>query len=468
MKKILRLFIPVLCVLLALGTMPETVTALSGSLLGTSGDFFRDSFRDSFIGSVGNSFRNSFGSALETAFGSSFGDPSEQAGEAVPPGTLLSVSLEKAGSGVNGIAQTALASARDTAAKEKEQAENAEKKKDGTDRKKKKDAISYYYYTRISKEERLLYDAMLGLAEGASLEESRIVGVDPSSEEFAEIYTRAYNALVSDHPELFWIAQARVSFECRYYVVPSFGGKYKVVLSLSGSKDDFAVEQKRLEESADALLRQTDLTGSDAEIALRLHDLLIENAWYNEDAGTDDYAHTAYGALVENSSGIPGGALCDGYSLAYEYLLQRAGVTCTVVCGYAGSSQDNLQKHAWNLVRLGDDWYEVDPTWDDLDLEISPSSEGYDLFLEAMSDRDYLDRLRHYMFNRTTEQMRSFTPGDEYTYTSSSGWVSLLQPSVHIRFTPEDSEVTRDYVTPLAPEAEGTLYTWEILTGNES
>lgn len=241
-----------------------------------------------------------------------------------------------------------------------------------------------------------------------------------------------------------------------------------MVLSLSGSKDDYAEEQRRLEESAEKLLRKADLTGSDAEIALQLHDILIENAWYNGTAGPDDYAHTAYGALVENSSGIPGGALCDGYSLAYEYLLQRAGVTCTMVCGYAGSSQDDLQKHAWNLVRLGEDWYEVDPTWDDLELEISPSSEGYDLFLEAISDRDYMAKLHHYMFNRTTEQMRSFTPGDEYTYTSDSGWVSLLQPSVHIRFTPQDSEVTRDYVTPLAPDAEGSMYTWEVLTGRES
>ena len=109
-----------------------------------------------------------------------------------------------------------------------------------------------------------------------------------------------------------------------------------------------------------------------------------------------------------------------------------------MVCGYAGSSQDDLQKHAWNLVRLGEDWYEVDPTWDDLELEISPSSEGYDLFLEAISDRDYMAKLHH------------------------------LQPSVHIRFTPQDSEVTRDYVTPLAPDAEGSMYTWEVLTGRES
>lgn len=69
------------------------------------------------------------------------------------------------------------------------------------------------------------------------------------------------------------------------------------------------------------------------------------------------------------------------------------------------------------------------------------------------------------MFNRTTEEMRSFTPGEEYEYTSYNGWVSLLQPSVHIRFSAEESEWTRDFVTPLAPQAEGTWYTWETLEG---
>ena len=45
MKKILRLFIPILCVLFALGSMPETVAALSGSFRG-------DSVLDSVLGSA--------------------------------------------------------------------------------------------------------------------------------------------------------------------------------------------------------------------------------------------------------------------------------------------------------------------------------------------------------------------------------------------------------------------------------
>ena len=343
--------------------------------------------------------------------------------------------------------------------------------------------IEYFYYTKISREERLLYDAMLALAQspeaGQGAEESRLLSLNPSSEEFAQSYTRAYNALTSDHPELFWIAQGRAKYECRYYLLPSLGGQYRIMLSLTaGDSSDsesggdqtalfesFHEEEEELDEAARALLDQVDLSLSDAAIALQLHDLLIDTAWYNIEAGADDYAHTAYGALVEDSSGNPGGALCDGYALAYEYLLQRAGVTSTMVCGYAGSSEDDTEKHAWNLVQLDGDWYEVDATWDDLDFLLSPDEEGYDLLAEALSDEDYMRRIRHYMFNRTTDQMRSFTPGDEYTYSSYNGWVTLLQPSVHIRFSADESEQTRDYVTPLAPVAEGTWYSWETLEG---
>ena len=127
--------------------------------------------------------------------------------------------------------------------------------------------VFYYYYTRISREERLLYDAMLALAQNYSADpvsESRLLDTNPSTDEFAESYTRAYNALVRDHPELFWIAQSKVQYECKYYLLPSFGGKYKVVLTLSDTDGQQTVnedgltiyqqEQARLEEAADALL----------------------------------------------------------------------------------------------------------------------------------------------------------------------------------------------------------------------
>lgn len=392
--------------------------------------------------------------------------------------------------------------------------------------------IIHYYYTRISSQERLLYDAMLTLAQDAvsdaaredgerpgaepdgekasgggreggelpgagsdgekasggsreggehpgadtsaekasgsyrSREEIRLIETDPSSKKFDESYTRAYNALMTDHPELFWIAQGGAHYECRYYHQPTFGGRYKVVFTLDCADIGlYARQQERLESAADALLSQADLSRPPALVALRLHDLLIDSACYSPEAGQDDYAHSAYGALVEDGLGNPGGALCDGYALAYEYLLQRAGITSTMVCGYAGPSDDDTEKHAWNLVLLDGDWYETDPTWNDLDFLLSPSEDGYDLILEALSDEDYMRSIRHYMFNLTTDRMRRFDPGDEYTYSSDNGWVTLLQPSVHIRFSEEEGKTTRDFVTPLAPRAEGTRFTWRDLDG---
>lgn len=330
------------------------------------------------------------------------------------------------------------------------------------------DDIFYYYYSKISEEERLLYNAMLTLCRnagsGESSEESCRISLDPSGDEFAQSYTRAYNALVTDHPELFWVAQGRSHFECRYYVLPGLGGKYSVFFSMPDPYENYLQEQEELKNAADALMDKVDLSLSDAQIALQIHDLLIDSAWYNTQAGEDDYAHTAYGALVRDSSGNPGGALCDGYSMAYEYLLQKAGIPCTMVCGYAGESDQNNEKHAWNLICLDDEWYEVDATWDDLDFSLSPDDEGYDLLVEALSDEGYMDRIRHSMWCLTTEQIRYFTPGDEYRYVSDNGWVTLLQPSVHIRFSINESEQTRDYVTPLAPVAEGTSYSWETVS----
>ena len=489
MKKIIRLFVAIFCLFFALQAMPGSFLPVlrswlqKAARLGSDATILLaeqiDDLTDSTDPAKRMEKKDRTGSGKTADETGSGAEPDQKPGDDKEAGTgaepTEKASAEKGtGKGVEPAEDTA---SDHKTGKDSEPAEDtAAAQEAGSAFPLDEADVFYYYYTRISKEERLLYDAMLALAQEADAkddtEESRLISLNPSGEEFAESYTRAYNALISDHAELFWIAQGRARYECRYYLLPSFGGKYKVVLSLKtdaedASRDVFREEQGELKEAADRLLEGVDFTQSEAAIALRIHDLLIDSAWYNVEAGADDYAHTAYGALVQDNAGDPGGALCDGYALAYEYLLQRAGLTCTMVCGYAGATEEDSEKHAWNLVRLDDDWYEVDPTWDDLDFLLSPSQEGYDLLLEALSDEEYMQRIRHYMFNLTTEEISAFTPGEEFRYVSYRGWVTLLQPSIHTRFTAEESQQTRDYVTPLAPTAQGTWYTWEMLTGKE-
>ena len=106
-----------------------------------------------------------------------------------------------------------------------------------------------------------------------------------------------------------------------------------------------------------AALSQVDESMSDLEKALVLHDYIAVNCAYNWKIATqgssqddDDRLFSAYGALVD------GDAVCQGYALAYQLLLSRAGVTSRIVSGV---------NHMWNMVQLNGAWYHVDVTWDD-------------------------------------------------------------------------------------------------------
>ncbi len=85
---------------------------------------------------------------------------------------------------------------------------------------------------------------------------------------------------------------------------------------------------------------------NDFDTALWLHDWLTNNVYY-------DLNYRYYSA---DSALLRGTCVCDGYSKAYYYLLEAAGIPV------ARAISEN---HAWNVVKLNGSWYHVDPTWDD-------------------------------------------------------------------------------------------------------
>ena len=97
-----------------------------------------------------------------------------------------------------------------------------------------------------------------------------------------------------------------------------------------------------------------DDTMSDTEKALALHDYLVLRCDYDVKYKYLDnkVMFTAYSALVNRV------AVCQGYALAYIDLLNAAGIESKLV------NSDEMN-HAWVLVHLEDDWYHVDPTFND-------------------------------------------------------------------------------------------------------
>lgn len=336
----------------------------------------------------------------------------------------------------------------------------------------KADDTVHYCRTQLSAEEQLIYDALLecALCEDQTEKSGEFtVTVDPSEDEFSTAFRRCYNALLFDHPELFWLSAGHSSFRYIYRKQLLKENSYTVSLQMQDPYPERDAQMKELETAADALLSEIDLSQPAPQVALQIHDKLIGLVSYDKGAAEisdKDLAHTAYGALVRNSRGDANLAVCDGYSYAYEYLLQKAGIRSTIISGLAGESEDYAGPHTWNLVELGDEWYEVDVTWNDIsaDEALYYEEEYSDIAGEALSNDWYTGRLTHFLFNVTTEEISAFSPGDYYRYSNDLGWVSFLGDSVHIRHTQEDSESTGDYMTPLAPVAEGTEFSYKNLT----
>ena len=340
-------------------------------------------------------------------------------------------------------------------------------------------AKNYHYYSEMNRDQQAMYDAMYMCASDPTNPDNVTVAnisVDPTTSDFYEVLLVSYWGLLYDHPELFWLyngIEADMSFGAPYQQPGN--GTYMVYCYFEEPFDDFEEMMTKFNNAADEFLADIDLTKSEEVVAKDIHDKLINEVTYNtpvmEDTTENGYsnlAHTAYGALVEDNNGTPHYAVCDGYSQAYVYLLQQAGIDAAVIVGVAGNTEADAGGHAWSVVNLGGDWYEVDSTWDDagtLDEAVNsikdsdPFSYGY--YYEALTDAEYRSKLEHALCYLTTAEITNYVPDDYYNYvTKDQKYVlSLSSSSVHERA----SENTAGYesyglLMELAPVAEGVVF----------
>ena len=96
-------------------------------------------------------------------------------------------------------------------------------------------------------------------------------------------------------------------------------------------------------------------TGLGTSLTVKLQKLIRQAGIGTIDFDNNDPdIYTVYGALVN------GLTVCEGYARSFQMLLNGLGVDCVGVIG-----ESTGQLHIWNCVRLGDNWYNVDATWND-------------------------------------------------------------------------------------------------------
>ena len=101
-----------------------------------------------------------------------------------------------------------------------------------------------------------------------------------------------------------------------------------------------------------------DMTDYEKEAAI--YQWLTQNVaydWRHQDRfqTTPRESYQPYGALVD------GTAVCLGFATTFQLFMDLLDIECITVVGAAFNSEEN---HAWNMVKLGDEWYCTDATWD--------------------------------------------------------------------------------------------------------
>jgi len=172
---------------------------------------------------------------------------------------------------------------------------------------------------------------------------------------------------------------------------------------------------KTLSEVTDLLISDLNSSNlSDLQKALIVHDRLIVLCEYaNQDlyAATKDLNNTLLLTVSEHgtieAALVRQWAVCQGYAESYKYLLNKLGIYCEVVTSKS-------LNHAWNLVKIDGETYNVDCTFDDPTLSLKTGD------LVIAPDSDLYGYVSHIYFLKSDDFFKSNNhSADDYTITAT-------------------------------------------------
>lgn len=196
-----------------------------------------------------------------------------------------------------------------------------------------------YYFSQLTDSEKRLYAEMYRILE-VEAEEILLSTTD------TEVLPRIYQAVINDHPELFYLTGYTYTRFMRQDAVQyiTFSGRYLYDAA------EAARRQSLIDAAVD--LKMNELIGSDDYETVRaVYEYLILSTDYSMDSPDNQNICSVF---LDKKS------VCNGYAKAAQYLLNYCGIPCIIVNGTASEGA-----HAWNIVEINGAYYHMDATWGD-------------------------------------------------------------------------------------------------------
>lgn len=231
-----------------------------------------------------------------------------------------------------------------------------------------------FYYSQLDVYGKLIYDKLYENKDklkkgtytadfGTAFDE--LLHEENGSETLNNSFQLAINALTFDNPDLFYIDVTKV-YLLTEITTRAFSKTYKVSIGGNNGEsylsDNFYPSDNAkysigiVEQYKNSIVEECKNLSTVEKIRY-VNNYLIDNTDYDILAGNNVY--NIYGTLVEKK------AVCEGYARACKYILDELEIPCIIACGIAKNSQNVTESHAWNYVKVDENWYALDITWND-------------------------------------------------------------------------------------------------------
>ena len=195
-----------------------------------------------------------------------------------------------------------------------------------------------YYFKQLTEEEQRVYRELLKGIRAREKEFYLTISDDDSID-------RSYHAVLKDHPEIFWVHNREKIYKTTYsdsdYCVFTPGYTY--------TDSEIDEIQTAMEQSFQEVRALIPEDAGDYEKVRIVYTYVIDHTQYQ--TGEDD--QSVAGVFWKKS------AVCAGYAGAVQYLLERLDIPCIYV---DGSTKGSTEGHAWDIVKIGQEYYYVDAT----------------------------------------------------------------------------------------------------------
>ncbi|MDR0974527.1 MAG: hypothetical protein LBL80_02415 [Ruminococcus sp.] len=268
-----------------------------------------------------------------------------------------------------------------------------------------------YYYTLLSAEEKEDY---LVLRKAVINHDKRI---EFTASEVTQGFLNKALAIMLEYDSLTFDIENISTKSSGYSMNGNFrASKYELVFEYLMTKDNYLRAVAYTDKKIQKFLKTIPEDMSTRNILVKAHDFIAKQCVYDLEYKN---GYTAYAAVVY------GKALCEGYAKAFQYICEEIGVPCVIA---VGDSYNSNIGHAWNKVKIGDNWYNVDVTNDDTDSEMNGYVSKSYMFL---ADSEYplakeinTDELDEPVASDTT---RSFYELSKQTFATSADAIEYMK-----------------------------------------